>query len=316
MPSSKDQETQIAVGIYMPFNLHMNRLFPDRRLSYVGAIEAQALRIVARLLNIQRSISHLTRQDPPRVRYLPLLSPLVIEKIYGLDKPYPSFQDVTACALRVVAFILFHAGRRARCLMNVRLSHFVFTPKACDLIVPDTKVGRLSNQPIPLTALLPQNDLAFLLSWLQHLRETGTSEDTFLFDLMGIHRDDSMETDVAWGRMASKLSHALGDGNGTISTHLPRHYFLTWLPIRRLLIHNPWLLDHPLLKDCVAHDWFKPENLEKLKRLYPSPVTSLMSVLPKIVGHSHATESRRSYTRGWLIEVALLAAILRQDAGC
>lgn len=291
-------------------------LSANKRLEYVGPAQAHAINVLNKLGSYPKAdLTFLTKLDRRITRQLSLTNPVVVEREYGLDRPYPDVLDVLHSTLRIILIILFNSGRRARCLFDVKLKHFHVAGAVVDLQIPSTKVGSAAHQRIPLSRLLSERDLEFFLLWLNsRLLDLGLDREIYLFDLLGITRDRKLEPDVARSRLGSLFSQLLGKNGIAVSTHIPRHCFITWFPVRALVAHHPELRNHPLLKDCLDHFWFSIEGLQAMRLLIPSEVTPCTAEIIKIVGHRQPTETRRSYGRSWSLLAALRASLLEPKA--
>jgi len=298
------------------FRYAYESLSSGERLSYIGDAEEHAITLFSELVPFpDADIDFLKKKDRPRARLLALTNPLLVEREYGLNRPYPDLGNSIEAAMRVILIILFNCGRRARCLLDVQLKHFQACGRICDLVIPTTKVTLANGQRVPLSRLLSPADLDFVLSWLENLRKTQElSQETYLFDLLGIFRVKYLESDLGRSKMVEVFSRVLGKHGLALSTHLPRHTFVTWFAVRALLAHYPALRNHPILRDCIDHPWFSEEGLAAFRQVVPSRVSSASCAILPIIGHFLPTESRRSYGRAWSLLATLRASLLSAEA--
>lgn len=244
-------------------------------------------------------IKQLRKRSKLFPRTYDIVSPNLVFSEYGLDKPLPAPNDLRASAERILLNILFYFGRRARCLLNIRLRHLQFFNDLVQIIIPDTKTDDDKMMRLPVNPFWSSQERQHLISFIE--ATSHLSPETRLIQIAGICKDETLDADT----MQRRLCKALSESDKIHSTHVPRITFATFFPIRIMCALEPTLLQHPLVHPYKDHPWFSEEMLSNIRELAPNETTDSLEIMRRITGHASTKELISSYIRSWSILLAL-----------
>jgi hypothetical protein len=218
-----------------------------------------------------------------------LVPPASIDGHFGFGQEPPHPDDLIGCARYFTYRVLSWNGRRVRCLQDVLFRHFDMTPESSHLYIVSTKVTGVRNFRLYIEDAWPNSDIQLLRTFL---KSPYVNPNTNLLDFgFGPAGQGSRSN---WLRVWK--------GFGYASTNLPRITYITWLPIRRLVAYNEWLLEEcEELQEVRDHWWFSREGIDKFRRFLVSESHCLLEVFRPGVGHERNHEMISSYGRAWAL---------------
>ena len=225
---------------------------------------------------------------------------------FGFNSTYPEIADIRACATKILAIVLF-AGRRIRCLADAQPRHFrVNSEGRIDLWIESTKVKDGGKKWFPLSGVLPDDDLDFVLRWRESLAGDrplcGISglESRNLIAIAGGISDEEMFDKRKYHSVASTALMASLRRKRGVKTHDPRRIFANWFPIRCLIEGDPTLMKSPLIVRNIPAEYLTPTARSRLSELiaakeFDDPLIAATALM----GNLSTKQLRKTYVRMW-----------------
>lgn len=240
-------------------------------------------------------------------------------KWFGIDSLYPEIEDVRRCATKIILIVLY-AGRRVRCLADVRPKDFrVNSEGRIDLWIESTKVKKGGKKWFPLSGILPDDDLNFILRWLESLAGNrplcgvcGLENRSLIAIAAGISDEQLFEKRNFHGTVSAVLKTYL-NRKESMNTHDPRRIFANWFPIRCMIEEEPALLEYPFIKQNIPAEYLSEAARSRLSELvaakeFDDPIIAATALM----GNLSTKQLRQTYCRMWAIWMKLRSELIQE----
>ena len=286
----------------------------------LNSYQVVALGILRKWSNLGRKIDHLlcTTGRSQTATLQNLVGLTAARRWFGFDSSYPDLTEVSHCGTKVILIVLC-AGRRVRCIRDVRPKNFRVSPEGrIDLWIESTKVKGAGKKWFPISGILPDDDLDFLLRWRRSL--TGENpicgvsglENRSLIALAAGISDEKLFEERKFHSVAASALKSFLKRKQWVNTHDPRRIFANWFPIRVLIQDNPSLFEHPLIEQNIPAEYLSASARARLSEImaakeFEDPLIAATALM----GNLSTKQVRGTYCRMWAIWMQLRSDLLQ-----